>query len=74
LPMAVTLKNATLAPDPNVDCSSSLCLRFGSAHRSTWNAVFCDGSVHALSYGISLETHQALASRAASDTLNPKEY
>jgi prepilin-type N-terminal cleavage/methylation domain-containing protein len=47
---------------------------FGSAHPSTWNAVFCDGSVHAISYNISLATHQALASRASGDSPDPKEY
>jgi prepilin-type N-terminal cleavage/methylation domain-containing protein len=47
---------------------------FGSAHASTWNAVFCDGSVHSLSYNISLTTHQALATRAAGDSPNQKEY
>jgi hypothetical protein len=47
---------------------------FGSAHSSTWNVVFCDGSVHSLSYNISLATHQALASRAAGDQPDEKEY
>ena len=47
---------------------------FGSAHPSTWNAVFCDGSVHALSYNMSLSTHQALATRAAGDSPDEKEY
>jgi prepilin-type N-terminal cleavage/methylation domain-containing protein len=46
----------------------------GSAHPSTWNMVFCDGSVHAISYNISLATHQALASRAGGDSPDPKEY
>jgi prepilin-type N-terminal cleavage/methylation domain-containing protein len=50
------------------------CLRFGSAHPSTWNAVFCDGSVHAMSYNISLATHQALSTRAAGDHPNENEY
>jgi hypothetical protein len=36
--------------------------------------LFCDGSVHPLSYNISLKTHQALASRAGGDTPDPKEY
>jgi prepilin-type N-terminal cleavage/methylation domain-containing protein len=49
-------------------------LPFGSAHPSTWSAVFCDGSVHAISYNISLPTHQALSSRAAGDAVNEKEY
>ena len=44
--------NTTFGPIP---------LNFGSAHPLTWNAVFCDGSVHSLSYSMSLATHQALA-------------
>ncbi|HEY2882292.1 MAG TPA: DUF1559 domain-containing protein [Pirellulales bacterium] len=49
------------------------CHSFGSAHASTWNAVYCDGSVHSLTFAMSFQTHMALASRAAADTANPKE-
>ena len=31
---------------------------FGSPHSGAWNVVFCDGSVHSLSYNINLATHQ----------------
>jgi prepilin-type N-terminal cleavage/methylation domain-containing protein len=50
------------------------CLKIGSAHPSTWNAVFCDGSVHSISYNISLATHQALSTRAGGETPDEKEY
>jgi prepilin-type processing-associated H-X9-DG protein len=43
------------------------CLPIGSAHPSSFNTVFCDGSVHSLTYDISFATHAALASRAAAD-------
>ena len=56
----------------NSECLS--CLRFGSAHSSIWNAVFCDGSVHSLSYNIDLATHQALASRAGGETVDASKY
>jgi prepilin-type N-terminal cleavage/methylation domain-containing protein len=43
------------------------CHSFGGAHPSTWNAVYCDGSVHSVSFNMSFVTHKALASRAAGD-------
>jgi prepilin-type N-terminal cleavage/methylation domain-containing protein/prepilin-type processing-associated H-X9-DG protein len=47
------------------------CHNFGSAHPTSFNAVFCDGSVHSLTYDISFATHAALASRAAGDKVTP---
>jgi prepilin-type N-terminal cleavage/methylation domain-containing protein len=46
------------------------CHNFGSAHPTSWNAVYCDGSVHSLTYDISFATHAALASRAAGDKVD----
>jgi hypothetical protein len=46
------------------------CHNFGSAHPTSWNAVYCDGSVHSLTYDISFATHTALASRAAGDKVS----
>lgn len=37
--------------------------RFGSAHPSTWNAAFCDGSVRGISFDIDANTHADLANR-----------
>jgi prepilin-type N-terminal cleavage/methylation domain-containing protein len=36
---------------------------FGSAHPTGWQAVFCDGSVHMLSYSMDLTIHRCLANR-----------
>ena len=63
--------------DPHNNNSSthcSNCHNFGSAHTTVWNAAYCDGSVHSLSHNMSFATHKALASRAAGDSGNPKEY
>ena len=36
---------------------------FGSAHSSVWNAAFCDGSIHSLSFNIDPIIHGNLANR-----------
>ncbi|BBO34824.1 hypothetical protein PLANPX_4436 [Lacipirellula parvula] len=38
-------------------------VKFGSAHAGGFNMVFCDGSVHNLSYDIDYKTHGYLANR-----------
>jgi prepilin-type N-terminal cleavage/methylation domain-containing protein len=43
------------------------CHNFGSAHPTSWNVVYCDGSVHTLTYDMAFPTHVALATRAAGD-------
>jgi prepilin-type N-terminal cleavage/methylation domain-containing protein len=45
---------------------------FGSAHPATFNMAMCDGSVHAIGYGIDLMTHVHLANRKDGNTVDPK--
>jgi prepilin-type N-terminal cleavage/methylation domain-containing protein len=43
------------------------CVWIGSTHPKTFGAVFCDGSVHTISYNISHSTHKAFATRAGGE-------
>jgi prepilin-type processing-associated H-X9-DG protein len=38
-------------------------MRFGGPHSGGFNVVFCDGSVHMISFSIDLEVHRRLANR-----------
>ena len=71
LPNTPPQHDVTSQSDNQQTCGA--CHNFGSAHPSTWNAVYCDGSVHSLTFTMSFATHRALASRAAGDSANPKE-
>jgi prepilin-type N-terminal cleavage/methylation domain-containing protein len=47
---------------------------FGSAHPQTFVMVFCDASVHNISYLIEPETHRRLANRADRLTIDSSQY
>ncbi len=47
---------------------------FGSVHYGSCNMAFCDGSIHAISYGISAETHRRLAARNDGQPIDPSQF
>jgi prepilin-type processing-associated H-X9-DG protein len=44
---------------------------FGSAHPTTFNMAFCDGSVHSILYTVDQKTHAYLAQRADRNVIDP---
>jgi prepilin-type processing-associated H-X9-DG protein len=46
-------------------------VKFGSAHVSGFNMLFCDGSVHQIPYDIDARVHSYLASRLDGNSVTP---
>ena len=53
-------------PDPTTGDGQQ---RFGSAHPNGMNALFCDGSVHTVTYNIAQPTFAALGTRAGKEVI-----
>ena len=44
---------------------------FGSAHNGGLNMLMCDGSVHFISYNITLRNWQPMGNRSSTDVVEP---
>ena len=68
---ATGFKDAPLSPWPDTKgMKDSPYLRFGSAHPSTWQASFCDGTVRCISFEIDPELHRKLGNRKDGENVN----
>ncbi len=66
--------NGIVVPQQDTQTGWSCGLIFGSAHPGSFVAVFCDGSVHFLSYGINPTTWHNLCSRNDGQTVNESDF
>ena len=47
---------------------------FGGPHPGVWQVVFCDGSVHQVSYGVQKEVHRWMGNRLDGNVIDASEF
>lgn len=71
---------ATVQPNPNappltgIQYTPACDTNFGSAHTSTFNMAFCDGSVQSIPFNIDITTHIALGGRNDGLSIDPSKW
>lgn len=68
------IRVAPAAPDITDIPAGALEYSFGGPHPSGWLAVFCDGSVHFMSYEMDREIHRWLGNRLDGIVINAGDY
>jgi len=62
-------------PDPSPDQPPKRYLwAFGGPHPGGWQAVFCDGSVHFMSYDMDLLLHRNLGNRQDGNPIDGSQF
>lgn len=65
-----TCRSAFAAPEHDTRITLTPTV-FGSSHPSVWQVIFCDGSVHQMTYEIDAELHKRLANRHDERIISP---
>jgi len=71
---SMNIRDGKYLPPQQDRVGLSLSFNFGSAHPSTFHMVFCDGSVHGISYSIDPEIHRRLGGRDDELTIDSSAY
>jgi prepilin-type processing-associated H-X9-DG protein len=61
-----------IPPNPTYSFKDNMI--FGSPHPAGCNFVFCDGSVHSISFSINPQTHSLLANRADNQPIDDSQW
>jgi prepilin-type N-terminal cleavage/methylation domain-containing protein len=69
-----TMRDSTLQPGQDTYNGIQGHNEFGSSHVISFNTVFCDGSIHSLSYNIDLTVLTNLGNRADGNVIDPSQF